>query len=52
MEERAREPSIGVAEGLCDGVAVVFLPSPFEFDRDVESLTSRFRNSVLFMFTR
>ena len=49
MEDRARDPSMGVAEWRCEGVAVTFLFWPGEVELVVLLLSSRLRNWVLFM---
>lgn len=51
MDERARDPRMGVAEERCDGVAATFLPCAFGLELEVVLLSSRLRNWVLFMFT-
>ena len=52
MDERARDPSMGVAEERCDGVAATFLPCAFGLELEVVLLSSRLRNWVLFMFAK
>jgi hypothetical protein len=52
MDERARDPSMGVAEERCDGVAATFLPCTFGLELEGLLLSSRLRNWVLFMFAK
>src|SRR6266516_1335584 len=49
IELRARDPSIGVAEWLCDGVAVTFLPCTVGLEPETLVPNKRLRNWVLFM---
>ena len=52
MDERARDPRMGVAEERCDGVAATFLPCAFGIELEVVLLSSRLRKWVLFMFAK
>ena len=52
MDERARDPRMGVAEERCDGVAATFLPCAFRIELEVVLLSSRLRKWVLFMFAK
>jgi hypothetical protein len=52
MDERARDPSMGVAEERCDGVAATFLPCAFGLELEAVLFSSRLRNWVLFMFAK
>jgi hypothetical protein len=52
MDERARDPSMGVAEERCDEVAATFFPCAFGLEIEVVLLSSRLRNWVLFMFAK
>jgi hypothetical protein len=49
IELRARDPSMGVAEWRCDGVAVTFLPCPGGLGLEALLPNKRLRNWVLFM---
>jgi hypothetical protein len=44
MEERARDPSMGVADGRCDGVAVTFPACPVGVELEALLLSKRLRN--------
>lgn len=50
IEARALDPSMGVAEGRCDGAAATFLDWLLGLELEFVLLSRRLRNWVLFMF--